>query len=104
MPLSGKVAIVTGSSGGIGAAIAQTLAAAGAKVVLGARRIEELETVKGKIEAEVGRDRVMVCKVDVTKRDEVKALVAAAEEGFGPIDIMVNNAGEHVRQHAPSLG
>lgn len=101
MPLSGKVAVITGSSGGIGAAIAQTLAAAGAKVVLGARRIEELETVKNTIEAEVGSDTVMVCKVDVTKRDEVKALVAAAEAGFGPIDIMVNNAGEHERQHAP---
>lgn len=94
MPLSGKVAVVTGSSGGIGAAIASTLASAGANVVLGARRIEELEKVKTKIEAEVGGDRVMVCKVDVTKRDEVKALVAAAEAGFGPVDVMVNNAGE----------
>ncbi|CAN0464339.1 unnamed protein product, partial [Ectocarpus sp. 8 AP-2014] len=94
MPLSGKVAVVTGSSGGIGAAIASTLASAGANVVLGARRIEELEKVKTKIEAEVGGDRVMVCEVDVTKRDEVKALVAAAEAGFGPVDVMVNNAGE----------
>lgn len=94
MSLSGKVAVVTGSSGGIGAAIAQALAAAGAKVVLGARRVEELEKVKNKIEAEIGSDKVMVCKVDVTKRDEVKALVAAAEAGFGPVDIMVNNAGE----------
>ncbi|CBN76651.1 non ribosomal peptide synthase [Ectocarpus siliculosus] len=93
MPLSGKVVVVTGSSGGIGAAIASTLASAGANVVLGARRIEELEKVKTKIEAEVGGDRVMVCKVDVTKRDEVKALVAAAEAGFGPVDVMVNNAG-----------
>lgn len=94
MPLSGKVAVVTGSSGGIGAAIAQTLASAGAQVVLGARRVEELEKVKTKIEAEVGTNRVIVCKADVTKRDEVKALVAAAEAGFGPVDIMVNNAGE----------
>lgn len=94
MSLSGKVAIVTGSSGGIGAAIAQTLATAGAKVVLGARRVEELEKVRSKIEAVVGSDKVIVCKVDVTKRDEVKALVAAAEAGFGPVDVMVNNAGE----------
>lgn len=97
MPLSGKVAVITGSSGGIGAAIAQTLASAGAQVVLGARRVEELEKVKTKIEAEVGNNRVIVCKVDVTKRDEVKALVAAAEAGFGPVDIMVNNAGEKWR-------
>lgn len=96
MPLSGKVAVVTGSSGGIGAAIAQTLASAGAQVVLGARRVDELEKVKAKIEAEVGNNRVIVCKVDVTKRSEVKALVAAAEAGFGPVDIMVNNAGEKI--------
>lgn len=94
MPLSGKVAVVTGASGGIGAAIADTLAAAGAKVVLGARRVDELEKVRCKIEAKVGSDRVLSFKVDVTKRDEVKALVAAAEAGFGPVDIMVNNAGE----------
>lgn len=96
MSLLGKVAVVTGSSGGIGAAIAMTLATAGAKVVLGARRVEELEKVKSKIEGVVGSDMVIVCKADVTKRDEVKALVAAAEAGFGPVDIMVNNAGERL--------
>lgn len=94
MPLSGKVAVVTGSSGGIGAAIAETLASAGACVVLSARRLEELEKVKARIEAEVGSDRVIICKADVTKRDEMKALVASAEDAFGPVDIMVNNAGE----------
>lgn len=93
MPLSGKVAVVTGSSGGIGAAIAETLACAGARVALSARRVEELERVQSRIEAKVGGDRVLVCKADVTKRDEVKALVAAAEARFGPVDIMVNNAG-----------
>lgn len=96
MPLSGKVAVVTGASGGIGAAIADTLASAGARVVLGARRVDELEKVKCRIEAKVGNDRVLSFKVDVTKRDEVKALVAAAEASFGPVDIMVNNAGEHI--------
>ena len=95
MPLSGKIAIVTGASGGIGAAIADTLASAGAKVMLGARRVDELEKVKCRIEAKVGSDRILSFKVDVTKRDEVKALVAAAEAGFGPVDIMVNNAGEY---------
>lgn len=94
MPLYGKVAVVTGSSGGIGAAIAETLACAGAKVVLSARRVEELEKVKSDIEAKVGSDKVLICKADVTKREEVKALVAAAEKSFGPVDIMVNNAGE----------
>lgn len=96
MPLSGKVAIVTGSSGGIGAAIATGLARKGARVVLSARRVDELERVKSTIEAEVGSGRVLVCKTDVTKRDDMKALVAAAEAGFGPVDIMVNNAGKNV--------
>lgn len=96
MPLSGKVAIVTGSSGGIGAAIATGLARKGARVVLSARRVDELERVKSTIEAEVGSGRVLVCKTDVTKRDDMKALVAAAEAGFGPVDIMVNNAGKNI--------
>lgn len=93
MSLSEKVAIVTGASGGIGEAIAQQLAVAGARVVVSARRLDELERVKNTIEQEVGPGRVLICRTDVTKREEVKALVAAAEAGFGPVDVMVNNAG-----------
>ncbi|KAE8999931.1 hypothetical protein PR003_g18952 [Phytophthora rubi] len=92
--LSGKVAVVTGASGGIGAAIALELASAGAKVALGARRLEALETVKANIEHKIGAgDNVLLVQTDVTKRQEVQNLVTKAEEKLGPVDILVNNAG-----------
>ena len=90
MALHGKVACITGSSGGIGEAIAITFAAAGAKLVLGARRVDELERVKSLIEAEHSNAAVLIKQTDVTKRGDVKALVAAAESAYGPVDIMVN--------------
>merc|ERR1711865_1070575 len=89
--LAGKVAVVTGASSGIGQAIAIALAREGASVGLGARRIEKLEETKAIIEAAGGRACCLA--TDVTKRDDVKALVAMAESEFGPLDIMVNNAG-----------
>ncbi|KAG6578095.1 putative oxidoreductase [Phytophthora cinnamomi] len=93
-PLSGKVAVVTGASGGIGAAIALELAKAGAKVAIGARRLEALETVKSDIEEKVGDGgRVLVVVTDVTKREQVQSLVQKTEDAFGPVDILVNNAG-----------
>lgn len=93
-PLSGKVAVVTGASGGIGAAIALALAGAGAKVALGARRVEALEAVKATIVERVGSsDAVVIVATDVTNRADVRALVARAEESLGPVDILVNNAG-----------
>lgn len=89
--LSGKVAIVTGASSGIGEAIAKGLASEGAKVALAARRIERLEDLKKQIEGEGG---IAVCiKTDVTNREEVKELVRHTESVLGPIDILVNNAG-----------
>ncbi|KAI9921921.1 hypothetical protein PsorP6_000741 [Peronosclerospora sorghi] len=92
--LRGKVAVVTGASGGIGAAIAFELAAAGAKVALGARRLEALETVKTKIEQQLGDNgNILIIKTDVTQRQDVQNLVQAAEATFGAVDILVNNAG-----------
>jgi len=89
--LEGKVAVVTGSSSGIGEAVARHLASAGAKVALGARRKERLEELKTKF-TEMGLTaRYTVC--DVTKPDQVKQLVEETEEEFGPVDILVNNAG-----------
>lgn len=86
-----QVAIVTGASSGIGVAIAEQLAAAGAKVVLAARRIDRLQDVKAKVESSGGK---CVCvKCDVTKLEEVTELVKQAEATFGPVDILVNNAG-----------
>lgn len=77
------------------AAIALELTAAGAKVALGARRLEALETVKTSIEQKIGANGgVLIVQTDVTKRQEVQNLVNKAEEAFGAIDILVNNGEE----------
>lgn len=89
--LSGRVALVTGASGGLGAQFARTLAAAGAGVVLAARRIERLKTLRAEIEAAGGDAHVVT--LDVTDPDSIKAAVAHAETEMGTIDILVNNSG-----------
>ncbi len=89
--VEGKVVVITGASSGIGAAIARTLAEHGARVVLGARRADRLEAIVGEIQAKGGQARAVA--VDVTKHEQVQALVAAAVEHFGRIDVMINNAG-----------
>jgi 3-oxoacyl-[acyl-carrier protein] reductase len=87
--LTGKVALVTGASGGIGGAIAKALHAQGATVVLSGTRAEALETVK----AELGA-RAFVATCNLGDKDSVEALPKAAEAAAGaPIDILVNNAG-----------
>ncbi|CAM9450429.1 unnamed protein product [Chrysoparadoxa australica] len=91
MALAGKVCVVTGASGGIGEAIATALAAAGAKVGIGARREDELTRVRDTIQAANGE--AVSCVTDVTKREQVKELVRVTEEAFGPINVLVNNAG-----------
>ena len=91
MNLSGKTAIITGASSGIGEATARKLAAAGANVVLAARRTDELEKLKKGIEQDGGR--ALVVATDVTQRDAVKELVQKTHDSFGPVDILVNNAG-----------
>lgn len=86
-----KVVAITGASSGIGEASARVLAKQGARVVLGARREERLETLAAAIRAEGGE---AVCRrLDVTGRDEVEAFVAFAVERFGRLDVLVNNAG-----------
>ncbi|XP_013408754.2 uncharacterized protein LOC106172537 [Lingula anatina] len=90
-PLSGKVAVVTGASFGIGAAISKMLAAEGAKVVLVARGEKMLLETKDKIEKEGGV--ALAVKCDVTKRNEVKEMIKRSGSTFGPVDILVNNAG-----------
>jgi NAD(P)-dependent dehydrogenase (short-subunit alcohol dehydrogenase family) len=89
--LRGKVALVTGASSGIGEATAKALAAQGAKVVLAARRVDELDRVAKEIEAD-GGDAIGV-RTDVTVDDEVAGAVHAAEEHYGGLDIAFNNAG-----------
>lgn len=86
-----KVVAITGASGGIGRATAIRLAAHGARVVLGARTAEALENVAEEIRS-AGGEAVTVA-VDVTRREDVAALVATAGTEFGGLDVLVNNAG-----------
>jgi NAD(P)-dependent dehydrogenase (short-subunit alcohol dehydrogenase family) len=89
--LDGKVALVTGASSGLGVAIAQCLAEAGADLVLGARRADRLAETQALVEA-AGRKAVAV-QTDVTDPEQCTAMVAAAVEAFGKVNVLVNNAG-----------
>lgn len=86
-----KVVLITGASSGIGAGIACELAKAGAKLALGARRTDRLETLAQEIRKDGGE--VLTRSLDVTDRDDVAAFAEAAREVFGRVDVIVNNAG-----------
>jgi NAD(P)-dependent dehydrogenase (short-subunit alcohol dehydrogenase family) len=87
---SGKTAIVTGSGRGIGRVIAQSLAQAGANVVLCSRTKAEIDAVAGEISGKGGK--VLAVETDLTSHEQLEALVDAAIKEFGRIDILVNNA------------
>jgi len=89
--ITGKIVLITGASSGIGEATARLLAAQGATVVLGARRLERLE----KLVAEIGeRGGVAAYRaLDVTSREDTQAFVDFAEQRFGRVDVIINNAG-----------
>jgi NAD(P)-dependent dehydrogenase (short-subunit alcohol dehydrogenase family) len=89
--LDDKVVVVTGASSGLGVAFARAFAEAGADVVLGARRADRLPETGRLVEA-AGR-RYLAVQTDVTDPDQCTALVAAAVEEFGRVDVLVNNAG-----------
>lgn len=93
MSLQSKTALVTGSTSGIGLAIARTLAKAGANVVInGFGKPEAIEKERAGIESEFGV-RAVYSGADMSKADEIAAMVADAEKEFGAVDILVNNAG-----------
>ena len=89
--IEGKVVVITGASSGLGEATARLLAAQGASVVLGARRADRLRSLADELTADGGKATALT--TDVTHRDQVKALVDAAVQSYGRIDVMINNAG-----------
>jgi len=89
--LSGRIALVTGASSGLGAQFARTLARAGAAVVLASRRVERLKELRAEIESEGGDAHVVT--LDVTELGSIRSAVAHAETEVGSIDILVNNSG-----------
>jgi NAD(P)-dependent dehydrogenase (short-subunit alcohol dehydrogenase family) len=96
LDLSGRVALVTGASGGLGAQFAKTLSRAGAAVILASRRMDKLKDLRAYIEAEGGAAHVV--ELDVTDHDSIKSAVAHAETEVGPIDILINNSGVSTTQ------
>lgn len=89
--IAGKVVVITGASSGLGEAAARLLSAQGASVVLGARRVERIQALAGELSA--GGGKAMAIETDVTDRAQVQALVDAAVDGYGRIDVLINNAG-----------
>ncbi|HEX7801037.1 MAG TPA: SDR family oxidoreductase [Asticcacaulis sp.] len=93
--IENKIVVITGASSGLGEAAARLLTAQGAKVVLGARRLDRLQGLA----AELGLDERAVARTDVTDAAQVAALVERALELHGRIDVMLNNAG--LMPHSP---
>lgn len=99
--LSGQVALVTGASSGLGRRFAKVLAACGAKVAVTGRRLERLEELAAEIRAEGGTAEPFA--LDVTKSDELIAVVEKAQETLGLVTILVNNAGIPDAQRATKM-
>jgi 3-oxoacyl-[acyl-carrier protein] reductase len=89
--MTGKTALVTGASQGLGARFACVLAARGAKVAVAARQADKLAALKAQIEADGGTAHAI--SMDVTEREAVERALSDAEVALGPIDVLVNNAG-----------
>jgi len=91
LTLDGHTALVTGANGGLGSHFARTLAKAGAKVAIAARRVESLGEVGDQIRSDGGQAHAIA--LDVTKRESVAQAFDAAAKAFGPVTVVVNNAG-----------
>jgi len=96
--MQGKVVVITGASGGIGAAAASAVAARGGSVALVARREGELRAV-----AERCGENALPVVADVTKRDDVRRAIRAAIDRFGPVDVLVNNVGRGITRVPTAL-
>lgn len=95
--IEGKVVVITGASSGLGEATAKHLSAQGAIVVLGARRVDRIQSLAQELIDKGGKALAMA--TDVTRHEDVKALVDAAVQTFGRVDVMLNNAG--LMPHSP---
>uniref|UniRef100_A0A6P7FQQ6 Farnesol dehydrogenase-like n=1 Tax=Diabrotica virgifera virgifera TaxID=50390 RepID=A0A6P7FQQ6_DIAVI len=91
----GKVAVVTGASSGIGAAVAKQLVEEGLLVVGLGRRKEKIESLGNRLSGKQGK--LFAVKADLTKEDDIKQAFKWATENVGPISILINNAGTHIR-------
>ncbi|MBK0328453.1 SDR family oxidoreductase [Rhodobacteraceae bacterium F11138] len=91
--LTGKVAVLTGASKGMGLHMATALAQHGAKVVISARKQDQLDAAAAQINAETGADRAIGVAANVGHKDQLQALVDTTRARVGPIDIVVGNAG-----------
>lgn len=89
--LQGRVALVTGASSGLGRHFAAVLAQAGARVVVAARRLERLESLVSELEQAGGQ--ALAVAMDVTDSDSVVTALTTVENQFGPVEILINNAG-----------
>lgn len=99
--LKGRTALVTGASSGMGRHFVKTLADAGARVVCAARRLDEIETVAAEIRA-AGGDAIAIA-LDIGDTDSVTRAFDAAEQAYGSIDLLVNNAGQIVFVPFPDI-
>jgi NADP-dependent 3-hydroxy acid dehydrogenase YdfG len=95
--IEGKIVVITGASSGLGEAAARHLSAEGATVVLGARRVDRIESLAKELTGRGGKATAR--RTDVTDHVQVKALVDGAVQAYGRIDVMLNNAG--LMPHSP---
>lgn len=92
LQMSGRNALITGASLGIGLAIAKAFVGAGANVAITARRQEQLDIAKRELE-KIGKGKIAAISADVSKAEDCARVFAAAEKALGPLDVLVNNAG-----------